>query len=266
MATDLSLSTPDDPPAFEVVGPEQSAPLLIICDHASRAVPRVLDRLGLTDAELRRHIGWDIGAAEVTRRLSRLLDAPAVLAGFSRLVIDCNRGLADPSAMPEVSDGVVVPGNAGLTPPARAARVAACFDPYHAAIAGRLARFRARGVAPIVFSVHSFTPVMNGFERPWHVGILWNKDPRVPVPLIAELAAADPRRVVGDNQPYSAREPAGYSIRTHAEAAGLPHAAVEIRQDLIDTPAGVVAWADALAAALRPILATPAIFRVEHFA
>jgi predicted N-formylglutamate amidohydrolase len=158
-----------------------------------------------------------------------------------------------------------VPGNVGLTPAARVARVDSIFRPYHTAIDARLAAFAERGIVPVVFSVHSFTPVMNGFARPWHVGVLWDKDPRVPVPLIAELAAADPRRVVGDNEPYSAREPAGYSIRTHAEPAGLPHAAVEIRQDLIDTPAGAAQWADALAAALTPILARPDLNRVERF-
>jgi predicted N-formylglutamate amidohydrolase len=260
-----ALLAADDPPPFEVVHPERRTKLLLVCDHASRAVPRALGTLGLSDAELRRHIGWDIGAAEVTRRLGDLLDARAVLAGYSRLVIDCNRGLEDATSIPAESDGVVVPGNVGLTPAARVQRVAACFRPCHAAIAAELAEFAARGAAPIVFSIHSFTPIMNGAERPWHIGVLWNHDPRVPVPLIAELAAADPRRVVGDNEPYSAREPAGYTIRTHAELAGLPHAAIEIRQDLIDTPAGAAYWAEALAAALRPILAKPEISRVQHF-
>jgi len=259
------LLGPDDPLPFEVLQPERQAPVLVICDHASRAIPRALGRLGLDDAALMPHIGWDIGAAQLTRRLAELLDAPAVLCGYSRLVIDCNRGLGDATSIPAESDGVAVPGNVGLTPAARVARVAACFRPYHDAIAAQLAEFAARGAAPIVFSIHSFTPIMNGAERPWHVGVLWNHDPRVPVPLIAELAAADPRRVVGDNEPYSAREPAGYTIRTHAEPAGLPHAAIEIRQDLIDTPAGAAYWAEALAAALGPILAKPEIFRVQHF-
>ena len=259
------LFSVDDPPPFEILHPERRAALLVICDHASRAMPRALARLGLEDAVTMRHIGWDIGAAQVTRNLADALDAPAVLCGYSRLVIDCNRGLGDPTSIPEISDGVAVPGNVGLTPAARVARVDGIFRPYHAAIEAQLAAFAARGVVPIVFSVHSFTPVMNGFARPWHVGVLWDKDPRVPVPLIAALAAADPRRVVGDNQPYSAREPSGYSIRTHAEPAGLPHAAVEIRQDLIDTEAGAAEWADILAVALRPILARPDLHRVERF-
>ena len=260
-----SLLEPGDPPPFEILHPERKTPLLLVCDHASRAVPRALGQLGLADSDLMRHIGWDIGAAAVTRRLGELLDARAVLAGYSRLVIDCNRGLGDATSIPAVSDGVVVPGNVGLTPAARVARVNACFRPYHDAIAAQLDDFAARGVVPALFSVHSFTPIMNGKERPWHVGVLWDRDPRMPVPLIAELAAADPRRIVGDNEPYSAREPASYTIRTHAEATGLPHASIEIRQDLIDTPDGVSYWADAMAAALRPILARPELYRVERF-
>jgi predicted N-formylglutamate amidohydrolase len=264
-STGTTLLGPDDPPPFEILHPERRAPLLIICDHASRAMPRALGQLGLDETLLMRHIGWDIGAAAVTRRLAALLDAPAVLCGYSRLVIDCNRGLGDPTSIPEESDGVAVPGNVGLTPAARVARVEGIFRPYHAAIEAQLAAFAERGIVPVVFSVHSFTPVMNGFARPWHVGVLWDKDPRVPVPLIAELAAADPRRIVGDNEPYSAREPSGYSIRTHAEPAGLPHAAVEIRQDLIDTPSGAAQWADILAAGLAAILARPDLNRVERF-
>ena len=253
-----------DPPPVELLRRDGAARLLILCDHASCAVPASLAGLGLDAASRRQHIGWDIGAAAVTRRLSGLLDAPAVLAGYSRLVIDCNRSPADPTAIPAVSDGVTVPGNAGLDAAARAAREAACFAPYHAAIARELAGFAVRGVVPVVLSIHSFTPVMQSFARPWHVGILWDKDPRVPVPLIAALAA-DPARNVGDNQPYSAREPAGYSIHTHAASAGLPHAAVEIRQDLIAEAAGQRGWAAILADALAPILARPGLHRVEHF-
>src|SRR5260370_38856198 len=129
-----ALVVPDDPPPFEILHPERRAPLLIICDHASRAMPRALGRLGLDETLLMRHIGWDIGAAEVTRRLAALLDAPAVLCGYSRLVIDCNRGLGDPTSIPGESDGVAAPGNVALTPAPRVARVDGISRPYHAAM------------------------------------------------------------------------------------------------------------------------------------
>jgi predicted N-formylglutamate amidohydrolase len=259
------LLSAGDPAAFEIFNATGRAPILLICDHASNAVPGRLRRLGLDEEQMALHVAWDIGAAEVTRRLAVLLDAQAVLAGYSRLVIDCNRSLDDPTSVAGESDGIVVPGNFGLSPAARAARAEACFHPYHVAISGQLAGFAAAGIVPAVISIHSFTPVMRDFARPWHVGILWDKDRRLPVPLIAALAA-DPALVVGDNEPYSAREPAGHSVHTHAAAAGLPHTAIELRQDLIATPDGAGVWAAILAAALQPILARDDLYRIEHVA
>jgi predicted N-formylglutamate amidohydrolase len=234
--------------------------VLITCDHASNAVPVSLHGLGLGPEELGRHIGWDIGAGAVARLLAVRLDAPAILAGYSRLVIDCNRDPDDPTSIPEASDGVVVPGNRALAPEESAARRAAIFVPYHAAIEDWIVTRLARGVVPAVLSIHSFTPVMGGKARPWHAGVLWDRDPRIPVPLLAALRA-DESLVVGDNEPYSAREPAGYTVRHHAVARGLPHVAVELRQDLVGDDAGASRWAAILGAALAPILADRTIYR-----
>ncbi len=258
------LLTAADAPPVEQVNAEGKAPVLITCDHASRRVPKSLHNLGLDAASLKLHIGWDIGAAEVSRQLARKLDAPAILAGYSRLVIDCNRDLDDPTSMPALSDGVSVPGNQDLSPAAKAQRVEALFKPYHAAIETALDRFTARGVHPAVLSIHSFTPVMNGFARPWHIGILWDKDPRMAVPVLAALRR-EAGLVVGDNEPYSAREPAGYTVRTHAEKRGLPHLNVELRQDLVGSDAGATEWAERLMRVLTPLLEDPALYRVKHY-
>ncbi len=257
------LLGPGEPPAVEVCHAAGEAPVLLTCDHASPRVPRRLEGLGLAPPLLARHIAWDIGAAAVTRRLAAMLDAPAVLSGYSRLVIDCNRDPADPSSIPAASDGIAIAGNRDLAPAARRARLEALFTPYHTTIACRIDALLAAGRVPAVLSVHSFTPVMAGVARPWHVGILWDCDPRIAVPLLAALRAELGDRV-GDNQPYSAREPAGHTVRHHAVARGLPHVAIELRQDLIADDAGAAAWAERLAAALRPILAAPALYRVEH--
>jgi len=264
MATSAcSLIAPDEAPSVEICQSEAATPLLLTCDHASNRVPRALDGLGLARGLLEQHIGWDIGAAMVTRRLALALDAAAVMSGYSRLVIDCNRDPDDPTSIPEVTDGVSVPGNRNLSAAARALRRRTCFDPYHAAIAARLDALVAAGLAPALLSIHSFTPVMNGVARPWHIGVLWDLDPRIPAPLLAALRA-DGLLEVGDNQPYSAREPAGYTVRHHAVARGLPHAAIELRQDLVASAEGATAWADRLAAALAPILARPELYRVQH--
>jgi predicted N-formylglutamate amidohydrolase len=257
------LLGPGDPPAVEIVNPAGGAPVLFLCDHASNAMPRALDRLGLEDAVLRLHVAWDIGAAEVARRLAARFDAPLVLTGYSRLVIDCNRRPGHRDSIPSESDGIAIPGNRSLDAATIERRRAACFEPYHDAIERQLAVFAARGVVPAVLSIHSFTPVFGGAARPWHVGVLWNRDPRIPLKLKAALAA-DPRLVVGDNEPYDARDDHGYSTKRHGEETGLPHVLIEIRQDLIDTRHGAEAWAYRIGDALSPILADAALYRIER--
>jgi predicted N-formylglutamate amidohydrolase len=251
---DAACADAGDPPPCQIVNAAGAAPILLVCDHASRALPAAYGRLGLDEAELWRHIAWDIGAADVAGRLARLLDATAVLSGCSRLLVDCNRAADDPTLICRVSDGTVVPGNRALDETEVARRIRLYHEPYHAAVAGELARLAARGAAPALISIHSFTPVMKGLARPWHVGILWDRDGRIPLPLLRVLGE-DPTLVVGDNEPYSGRGNVGYTTRRHAEPAGLPHVLIEIRQDLIDTHHGAEAWANRLAAALRQVLA-----------
>jgi predicted N-formylglutamate amidohydrolase len=233
--------------------------VLLVCDHAGRAIPRLLSQLGLADWVLDRHVAWDIGAAQVAAALADRLDAPLVLAGYSRLVIDPNRHLDDPTACPATSDGIAIPGNQGLGSVDRARRAVSCRDPYHAEIAARLGAFAARGVTPAVVAVHTCTPVFNDVVRQWHVGVMWDEDPRIAVPLISALGRDG--ICVGDNEPYSGRDPDDYTLDTHAEAGGLPYVGIEVRQDLVDTDAGAARWAGVLADALTPILDDDALYR-----
>lgn len=260
----VGLLGPADPEPFEVINPDGAAPVLLTCDHASRALPVAYGTLGLDPGELYRHIAWDIGAAELTRMLAERLDCPAVLAGYSRLFIDCNRALDDPTSIVMISDGAVVSGNRDLAETERRARIEAVHKPYHLAVTKERERRSARGRPPAVISIHSFTPVMVGIERPWHIGILWDSDPRIPAPLIAALAA-DPALAVGDNQPYSGRHNYGYSIDVHGARPGLPHVLIEVRQDLIDTHHGVAEWCTRLADALASILADDSLYEIRHY-
>ena len=250
--------------AYEIVNRSGTAKLLLICDHASNALPKAYRNLGLDEAMLRCHIAFDIGAAEVTRRLSAELDAPAVLAGYSRLLIDCNRELGHETSIAEVSDGVAVPGNSEVTREEARRREDRYFRPYQDAIAALLDDFAERAVAPALIAIHSFTPILGGVVRPWQIGILWRRDPRLARPLLESLRTR-PSVCVGDNEPYSGREHYGYSIDTHGARAGLPHVLVEIRQDLIDTRHGAEDWADLLASALGPILSDSGLFRLAHY-
>lgn len=260
---DAGLIGPEDPPAFEVINAAATTPLLLVCDHASAAIPAKLQNLGLDAAALRQHIAYDIGAADLTRRLADVLAAPAVLSGYSRLLIDCNRQPGDPQSILGESDGIFIPGNQGLTSNEQEARVEAFFRPYHQAIDAAFARLRRIGPEPVFFSIHTFTPTLGGADRFWDIAVLWNRDPRVAVPLLDSLRRDGTLRV-GDNEPYSGREIA-YTLNLHAGSAGLPNAAIEVRQDHCETEAELTFWTRLLADALERILAMPHVQRVELF-
>lgn len=243
------LLQPGDPPPFSVFNEQGRAPLLLLCDHASKAVPRALGDLGIPESELARHIGWDIGGLDAAIELSKVLDAPLVSSGYSRLVIDCNRWPGGEGSTPEISDETVVPANKDLTKEQIDARAEACFWPYHREVDRLLDAMTEGGRTVCLLVMHSFTPVMKGFVRPWHVGVLWNDDPRLPEPLLAELRR-DPMLVVGDNEPYSARASYEYTLTAHARPRALPHCSLEVRQDLMGTPDDARAWGRRLAPAI----------------
>ncbi|MCA0247055.1 MAG: N-formylglutamate amidohydrolase [Proteobacteria bacterium] len=248
------LLGPGDPPPFSVMNEKGKAPLLLLCDHASKAVPKALGSLGISETELSRHIGWDIGGLDAAIALSTVLDAPLVASGYSRLVIDCNRWPGGEGSTPEVSDGTVVPANQGLTREQVDARAEACFWPYHREVDRVLDAMTAGNRQVCLLVMHSFTPVMKGFVRPWRVGVLWNDDPRLPEPLLTELRR-DSELVVGDNEPYSARASYEYTLTAHARSRAVPHCSLEVRQDLIATPDDARTWGRRLAPAIRSAVA-----------
>lgn len=249
--------------AFERIDGTLDAGLLLICDHASNALPPAYGALGLPAHELERHIGYDIGAEGVTRALASALGCPAVLSHFSRLLIDPNRGEDDPTLVMRLSDGAVIPGNRDVDAPEIAHRIATYHRPYHLAIEAEIARFLTAGVVPAIFSIHSFTPVWRGVPRPWHVALLWDADPRLALPLIDGLRA-EGDLIVGDNEPYDGALKNDCLYR-HGTATGLAHALIEIRQDLIGDLDGQIAWADRLARLLPGILAAPELHERRHF-
>ena len=258
-----SLIGPQDPPPFTLFNEAGPTPALLVADHASNAIPAAMDHLGLGPGPLGQHIAYDIGIAWLTRRLSIRLEAPALLHGYSRLLVDPNRPLDDPTSICVISDHVIVPGNRDLSAEGRAQRAASFFHPYHAAVEAQIVGILRSGRVPALISLHSFTPEMRGRPRPWHVGILWDDvDGRIAVPLIDGLAA-DRSLCVGDNEPYTGRERHGYTVETHAMARGLANVLVEVRQDLITRREDAEAWADRLADCLSQILADPTVCQ-EH--
>lgn len=233
----------DFPPCVAVFGTDGGSPFVLVSDHAGQAVPPEMDGLGLSAAERARHIGWDIGIDGVGRALSRKLHCVLIEQVYSRLVIDCNRAPGHPTSIVTVSDGTRVPANQDLTTAQRVARENAILHPYHARITQELdARV---GRPTVVVALHSFTPSMKAVARPWQVGLLHNRDPRLAHIMIDLLTQEG--LTVGDNQPYALTETSDYTIPKHGEQRGLPHVEIEIRQDLITQPEGQEEWAECLA-------------------
>jgi predicted N-formylglutamate amidohydrolase len=244
--TGTTLLDPDEPNAVNFDNEAGRSVFFLTCDHGGRAIPRQLGRLGLAEPDTMRHIAWDIGIAEVGRLLSPRLDAALIVQAYSRLVIDCNRDPEVPSSIPELSEDTEIPGNRRLSPDCRKVRVQAVFRPYHDRISAALDRRQAEGRASVLVALHSFTPVFRGVSRPWHVGVLFNRDARLAHPLLG-LLRAEGDLTVGENEPYRVTDLSDYTVPVHGERRGLPYLEIEIRQDLIMEPAGQAAWAERLA-------------------
>ncbi len=236
---------------------------IVLVDHASNAIPPEYEGLGLPAAELERHIAYDIGAGPLGRLVAERFRAPALLTCFSRLLIDPNRGEDDPTLIMRLSDGAVVPGNARIDAAEAERRLARFYRPYHAAVERLLDKMLAAGRPPAILAIHSYTPVWKGARRPWHAGILWDRDPRLAVPLLNGLQAEHGLRV-GDNEPYLGWLKNDTMYR-HGSERGLAHALLEVRNDLIASPAGVLEWADRLEPILREILADPDLYCVRRY-
>jgi len=251
----------------EILRGDPKTRLLVHCDHGGNAVPRALHDLGLAPEILSRHVGWDIGAAAVARLLAQKFSATAVIARYSRLVVDVNRSLGDLENIPAISDGFVIPGNAALGHDAMEARIKALYWPYHHGIDWELARIKEAGVLPVVLSLHSFTPALmkshSVAPRPWHCALMFSGDTRLAAHMIQSLQRV-PGMTVGINEPYSGVTH-GYCLKAHGLAQSLPHAQLEIRQDLICTQAGQEWWASLLAGIMGPILEQSDLKEIRHY-
>ena len=249
--SEFKLLEAGDPPPVTVIRPDGESPFLLVCDHAGNRIPRKLGTLGVREADRRRHIAWDVGAAEMAERVSELLDAPLVLQSYSRLVIDCNRDPKVESAMPLISENTEIPGNRDLDPREVEARIAEIFRPYHDRITAMMDARAAAGRPTILVALHSFTPYYAGWgARPWHIGILYNRDDRLPR-IMLELLGAEPDLTVGDNEPYKISDETDYTIPVHGERRGVVHVEIEVRHDEIETRDNQLAWAERLVHFLR---------------
>jgi predicted N-formylglutamate amidohydrolase len=241
-----SLLAPDEPQPVTVTNEGGKSPFVIVADHAAKYLPRRLQMLGLQQAECERHIAWDIGAGAASCLIGDALGAVVIRQNYSRLAIDCNRMPGSETSIVELSEFTTVPGNIGLSKAQIEARVREIFQPYHDRIAAELDGRRQAGRPTVLIAMHSFTPVFKATARPWHVGLLYNRDPRF-AKVLMDLLRCEQDLVVGDNEPYSVTDATDYTIPVHGERRGLLHVEIEIRQDLIADEAGQRRWAEVFA-------------------
>ena len=250
MANPTVLLAQDEPsPVIEVKAREGSS-FVIVVDHASRRIPRSLGTLGLAEAELQRHIAWDIGALDVALGLASTLGAALIAQRYSRLVIDCNRDPSVSTSIPLISEHTHIPGNANLGDEERRARRSAIFEPYHQRVRSVLDARRAAGEPTILVAQHTMTDVFKGVTRPMHAAVLYNRDPRF-AHLVRDALRREPGLVVADNEPYFVSDATDYSVPEHGERRGIPHVEIEVRQDLVRDGKGQEEWVGRIAAALR---------------
>jgi len=247
----------------EILNGDALGGVIVLCDHASNFVPREYESLGLEAEHFEKHIAWDIGAADVTRKICSMMGVAGVLAPVSRLLIDCNREPDHKTLIPPASDGVHIPANRDLGPAAVKARKDAYHTPFHDACAGLVAAHLSAGKVPLVVGMHSFTPEMGGETRPWHAGFLWNRDPRLAQAMIG-LLERETDLVVGDNLPYSGRD-LYYTMQRHGADHGLPQTTIEVRQDLLATDAMTTEWAALLADILDECMNRADIATIRHY-
>jgi len=243
-----------DPPPVSVVRAGARGDLLLIGDHAGNAIPASLRDLGLSAADRTRHIAWDVGVRALGERVSAILGATFIHQPFSRLVIDCNRDPESADAILPLSDGTPVQGNAGLGDDGRDQRRLAIHAPYHQCIATELALRRRGGVAPLLVSLHSFTPALAGDRRPWHVGVLHDRGDTRPSRALLAYLSQEKDLTVGDNQPYR-MDGTDYTIPYHAYANGLPYLEIEFRCDLLAESNGADRWANRCATWIQEVMA-----------
>jgi predicted N-formylglutamate amidohydrolase len=244
----------EDPFPVGIVNPGGPSPILLIGDHAGNRLPSSLATLGLSAADLQRHIAWDIGVHSLGELLSEALGAVFVYQRYSRLAVDCNRDPLSETLIPSVSDGTVIPGNQGLSDEQRLERIETIHEPYQSAIAAEVDRRCRDGQATILVSLHSFTPALDtvDHDRPWHIGVLHDRgNIKFATDLLATLRMDD-TMIVGENEPYS-MPGSDYTVPRHAYPTGLPYAELEIRQDLLLTRLDLLEWRDRLSTALLKV-------------
>lgn len=247
MEQDLYLLGEDDPQPVEIINPNSTYPVVLVCEHAGNLVPQALQGLGLQQSLLEKHIAWDIGAEKTAKKLAKSLGATLIIQRYSRLVIDCNRPPLSEGSILTMSDGTAIRANIGLSDTEKQQRVKEIFEPFQQAVAESIARTSCK----IALSVHSFTRTMNSIQRPWDIGFLYRHDTQTSLALAQDLIPTIPSERIGMNQPYQVDDSEDWFVPKQGEASGKHHSLIELCNDQIDTEDGQTHWAELLATTIN---------------
>ncbi|HEY0191701.1 MAG TPA: N-formylglutamate amidohydrolase [Kofleriaceae bacterium] len=178
--------------------------LVLSCEHASWTLPPGVD-LGVPLRDLQSQASWDHGALDIANQLSEVTGLDVHAGAFSRMFVDLNRDPGHPGVIPLVSYGAPVPGNAGLPPDERAARIAAFHVPYWQAVRTDVEARLHGGGRVLHFSSHTFAPELDPVHRTYECGVLYDPEHAFEAEL-AERLLFQLRRAgldVRANQPYT---------------------------------------------------------------
>lgn len=251
--------------SHEIIEGDYQKGMILLADHAMNRLPARYGSLGLDATAFQRHIAYDIGIEGLTRSLAARLGVPAVMSCFSRLLIDPNRGEDDPTLIMKISDGAIIPGNYPISDEEWTYRLDTFHRPYHTSVDAAISEVASKsGAAPLVLSLHSYTPAWKGVPRPWHAAVLWDTDHRAVHPLIKMLGETG-EILVGDNEPYDGALKNDTMYR-HCMTRGIAHALLEVRQDLIADDNGISAWADRLEPVFAKLNSMQELHQYQQFA
>lgn len=236
-----------DPAIFELINANTAAQILLVCEHAGQTVPTKLNGLGIAPEIFNQHIGYDIGAAKLTRKIAAKLNVPAILQNYSRLVIDCNRPTDQFDSIPETSDHTLISGNQNISEAHRQSRIDEIFTPFH----NKISQLLDQNQYKLIIAIHSFTPQMNGIKRPWDVGFLFRQDQQTSRRLMEYLSANHAQLNIGENQPYNIEDNSDWFVPIHGEQRHIAHSLIEVRNDHLLTQNGIDKWADIISKSIQ---------------
>lgn len=211
---------------------EARTEFILVCEHASNFIPADLDELNVSEKVVNSHVGWDLGALAVAKKMAKSLNAPLVASGISRLVYDCNRPPEAPSATPAKCEVYDIIGNQNLSEAARDKRTQKYYLPFYNLLTQTIKDQTLKNNQPVIVTIHSFTGIYYGKPRDVEIGILHDDDTKFADAML-DAAKNDDKFNFERNKPYGPEDGVTHTLKLHGLENGLMNVMIEVRNDLI---------------------------------